>query len=129
MGVVKSRHTVHDICRNTYSRTAQKTSLGILCGIGVFYLFFDILYGDKAFKISRIINDRKFFNSGLCKNVLCLFKGDTLFGCYQILRSHLLPNRFIHIGFKLQIPVCNNTHQLLSLGNGYTGDSELCHKG
>ena len=48
MGFYQSRRSLKEIGGNAQSRSTEKTSLGILCGIRVFDLLFYILDSDKA---------------------------------------------------------------------------------
>ena len=113
---------------NTNTGTTQKTSLCILCCQRVFNLFFNIFDRNKTLQIEIFINNRKFLLASLAKNHFCFFQCNTFLCSYQILRSHGLFDLFREICLKLQITVSDDTYQLLSFRDRYTGDPVFCHK-
>ena len=84
----KSLYSVEHINRNSDARSAKKSSLCVLCRIGIFDLLFNIFYCDKSLKIKIVIYNREFLNSCLCQNPLCFCKRNSLFGSNKIFRCH-----------------------------------------
>ena len=124
----KGLHALQHIGRNADGRAAQKPSLFVLGGQRVLNLLLNILDGDETLQIEILVHNRKLLHTGLGQNRLGLLERNALPGCHQVLCGHAFLDRTVEIFLKFQIPVCDDAHQLLSLGNGNAGNAELCHK-
>ena len=119
--------TIEHVCRDADCGTAEQTSLLILGGQWVLDGFLDIFDGDQTFEVEIVIDNRKFFFSGFCKDCFCLVQRNAYFCSDQVFAGHGLFDFLGEISFKLQITVCNNTNQFSVLGNRDTGNTEFCH--
>ncbi len=124
----KCRYSVEAVCGNSYSCTAEESSLLILSGERILDLLLDILDGDESLEVEIIINDGELLLASLCKDLLCLIEGDTLLRGNEVLAGHALLDLLAVIGLKLKITVGDDTDEFFALGDRYTGDPELSHE-
>ncbi len=69
-------------------------------------------------------NDQNFLNSVLVQQMLYfLGTGPLLHGNQLAARRHDLGNQLLRVGFEAEIPAGDNSHQVLTVENWYTGDT------
>ena len=111
MSIYQSVDPCHYIFCDTYCRTAEQSSLCIFRRQRIFDLFFNIFDRNETFQIKIVIYDRKFFFSGFCQDLFCLFKSHSFFCSNQPLRGHALFDLSGEIFLKFQVTVCDDTYQ------------------
>ena len=120
LGFNKSCNPVENIGGNTYTCSAEKSSLLILGCIGILDGLLNILDGDQTLEIIILINDGKLFFSGFSKDLLGFLEGDTLSCGDKILACHAFFDLLGIVCFEFKITICDDTYELSSLCNGNT---------
>ena len=108
-------HTVHHIRGDADRCAAQKTPLGVLGGVRVFDLLFDVLDGDQALEVEIVVHDGQLLLAGLAQDPLRLFQRDADLRRDQVLLGHGLGDLAVEVCLELQVAVGDDADQLSGL--------------
>ena len=124
----ESIYTLHTVGSNTHACCHTETSERIFACIRFVLSLSDVLVCDKSDKFAVGIHHRKFFNFVFLKNFRCLVEIGRGRSGYQMVAGHHFINFSIHIFFKSQITVGNDTNELfVFIHHRNTSDVILTH--
>ena len=122
--------SVKNVLGNAYSRTADKTSARVLCGVRILGCLLDILYSDKSLKLVISVNYRELLDLMLSEYLLRVCKGCSLGSGNKVVLCHNVCDTNVEVNHKAHIAVGDYTdNALLIVTYRNARNSELIHKG
>ena len=121
-------HALHGIARYAHGGGAEQAAIGVLGGIRVFGGLLNVLDGDQAAQHVVFIHQRQLFDAVLGQNLLGLGQRGAHGRGDEIFAGHHFVNGAGFIGFKAQIAVGEDAHQLAVFRDGHAGNAVALHQ-
>src|ERR1700730_4645541 len=107
--------------------TDAEAALLVFCGARVFELFLDVFYGDEAFEVEVLIDNKKFFNAMLLEEAFGLIKHRPDGNSDEMIFGHHGADELIVIFLKAQVAVGENAGKPGAARYRQAGDLVLVH--
>ena len=107
----KCARALENVFRDAYRRAAKKPSAAVFCGIRVLRALLYILGRDKAFEVSRFVDEREFFDLVRREDLQRFRVRRSDVARDEIVLRHDLADLSVHVGKEAHVAVCDDADE------------------